>query len=352
MHALWQQCLESSGAKFSESDSSAVQHFGDRHAETRTALDGDVIADLGQYALLRVSGEDAREFMHNQVTTDLRSIGPEESRICGWCNPKGRLLAQFRLSLRDESFLLRLPSALLEPVRQRLGMFVLRSRVRLEYAGEELVMAGLSGPDAPQLLEARLGDVPDAPDTADRAGAVTIIRVPGSQPRFELIASPQEMAPLWQELAPHCRPVGQPAWELLEVLAGLPEIYPQTREAFVPQMANLHWLHGVDFRKGCYPGQEVVARMYYLGKLKRRMYLAQAQTQTLPKPGTPVQQAGASQAAGTVVRAAWHPQGGTMLLAVLKVDAAESGGLALEDGAALTLRDLPYATPEREATSA
>lgn len=350
MNALWRQCLESAGAQVSQSDHVAVEHFGDRPVEARAALDGNVIAGLGQYALLRVSGEDAREFLHNQVTTDLRDITPGESRICGWCNPKGRLLALFRLSLRDESFLLRLPAPLLEAVRQRLSMFVLRSRVRLEDAGEELVMAGLSGPDAQQLLKARLDDVPDAPDMASQAGAVTIIRVPGPQPRFEMIAPAQDMVRLWQELAQHCRPVGEPAWELLEVLAGLPEIYPQTQEAFVPQMANLHWLHGVDFRKGCYPGQEIVARMYYLGKLKRRMYLAQIQAAP-PEPGTSVLQAGASQAAGTVVRAARNPEGGALLLAVLKVDAADSGGLSLEDGSVLTLLALPYETPERERTT-
>lgn len=348
MHTQWRNNLESSGARTDGSPHWHIRHFGDARAESAAALSGNVVSDLSQYGLIRVGGEDARAFLHNQLTADLRALAPAQSRLAAWCNPKGRALALFRLCLREDAFLLRLPAPLLDAVQKRLQMFVLRSRVELADASEALVRMGVSGPDAAGRLEALLGEVPQAANTACLAGNVTVTRLPGPFSRFELLAPSQAMLPAWEALATDFRPVGEPAWRLLKILSGLPEVYPETREAFVPQMLNLHWLDGVDFRKGCYPGQEVVARMHYLGNLKRRLYLGTTDAAEAPQPGAPVRQADASQPVGNVVHAAPHPEGGCALLAVLRTEAAEAGNLTLETGEALELHALPYATPSRE----
>jgi folate-binding protein YgfZ len=348
MHTSWRQCLETGGARIDDNAPASVRHFGAPRAESLAAQQGNVLCDLSQYALLRVAGEDAREFLHNQLTTDLRQLSPEKSPLTAWCNPKGRMLALPRLSLRGDAFLLRLPATVLPAVQKRLQMFVLRSRVQLADASEGFARLGVSGPDAPARLETLLGVVPAAVNSARQSETVTVTRTPGPFQRFELIGPAETLIGLWESLTPDFQPVGEPAWRLLEVLSGLPEVYPETREAFIPQMTNLHWLGGVDWRKGCYPGQEVVARMHYLGKLKRRMYLARADTDSTPAPGAPVQAAADAQNAGTVVHGAAHPEGGSVLLAVLKIAAAESGELALEDSSRLALQPLPYATPDKQ----
>ena len=114
---------------------------------------------------------------------------------------------------------------------------------------------------------------------------VTILRLPAPVPRFELIGAFERLTAVWNALTPGCSTADADAWALLDIRAGLPTVYTATVEAFVPQMVNLQLLDGVSFNKGCYVGQEVVARMQYLGTLKRRMYLAEVETQTVPQPG-------------------------------------------------------------------
>jgi folate-binding protein YgfZ len=259
------------------------------------------------------------------------------------------MLANFRLFRQGDSHYLRMPRAMVEPVLKRLRMFVLRSRVTLEDADDALVRFGLSGPRAEQELHSALGNAPTALDDVIHQGDITAIRVPGPHPRFELYGELEPMRQLWDKLNVRCAPVGAGRWALLDILAGIPNIMPATSEAFVPQMANMQLIGGVSFKKGCYPGQEVVARMHYLGKLKRRMYRVSIDTDQPPAPGTEILgatggEAEEDQAAGLIVDAQLHPDGKVMALAVLQIAAAEAGGLRLsgEKNPAVTLEALPY----------
>jgi hypothetical protein len=180
-----------------------------------------------------------------------------------------------------------------------------------------------------------------------------VIKLAGPHPRFEIIAPTDHAMKLWTNLKPKTTPVAPPVWAWLDIMAGIPGVHPETSDAFVPQMANLEIVGGVNFKKGCYPGQEIVARMQYLGKLKQRMYRAHLEGDSQPRPGDSVFAPDfPGQSAGTVVAAQAAPDNGFDLLAVIQISSAEIGELHLgsETGPKLSLQTLPYSvTPATRA---
>jgi folate-binding protein YgfZ len=244
-------------------------------------------------------------------------------------------------------FYLRLPVDTLDAVLQRLRMYVLRADVTLEDVSENFLRIGVTGDTAVQELKDALGAVPAEINHVIHNGDLTVLRVPGVHPRFEVYAtSLKASTSLWDTLNVRGAPVGLSAWRLTEILAGIPTIFENTAELFVPQMVNLQQVDGLDFKKGCYPGQEIVARMQYLGTLKRRMYLGRIDTSTAPQPADELYTADDSgQAAGRIVDAQPHPDGGYAALAVLQIQAVAAGSLHLgsSTGPLFALEDLPYA---------
>lgn len=350
MKAEWKAFLTDAGAEFG--DTGTVTSFGNPEREREVALSGNVFADLSHYSLVAVYGDDAQEFLQGQFSNDLRKIDTGHSLLNAYCSPKGRMLANFRVFRHGDSFYLRMPSALVEATVKRLRMFVLRSKVTFEDTVDTFIPLGVSGPDAETELAAASGlTPPTAVNEVVQNDHTVIIRVPGIHPRFEIYAGFDAASRLWNALNVRCAPVGQPSWNLLEIHAGLPTIYPETTEAFVPQMANMQLVDGVSFKKGCYPGQEVVARMQYLGKLKRRMYLARVDSSERPPIGQDLYDAGGDdQGVGKVVDAEAHPDGGFSLLAVIQIASAEGGDVRLgsKEGPALEYQALPYAFAEAE----
>lgn len=346
MTGTWQAFLADAGATLAPDG--RVLHFGNPSREQRVATTGTVFADLSHYGVLHAAGDDALAFLQGQLTTDLARIDGDTSRLAGYCTPKGRLLAIARVLRRDDAFLLRLPAALLEPTRERLQKYVLMSRVTLEEAGDALVRIGVSGPEAERELGEAVASVPADVDAVARDGEVTVVRVPGAPARFEVYGPRAAMERIWARLDVHGAPVGADAWELLEILAGIPEVVPGTVEEFVPQMVNLDLVGGISFEKGCYTGQEIVARVHYRGTVKRRMYLAHYAGAGRPDPGAPVHAPGTGdQAIGAVVRAAPDPDGGFLLLASLAREHATRTDLQIADDAGnpLALRELPGGMP-------
>jgi hypothetical protein len=277
-------------------------------------------SDSAEAGVIAVAGPGAEAFLQAQLSNDVEGLGTDDSRLATWCDAKGRVLAVLRVLRRDEDFLLILPRVLVSPVLQRLRRFVLRAHVELRDAGGELAIRGMFGEPEP------VHGLP--PNTVARDGARQYLTLPGPQSRCLVIAPPNE--------APEA--ANATAWRRVEILAGLPQIYPETQGRFVPQMLNLHWLGGIDFHKGCYPGQEIVARLEYRGKLARRLFRGVLDAVETPPPGTPVTDAEGA-VRGEVVEAVPGPEGQD-LLAVLRVDAADES-LRI-DGAELTLGPLPY----------
>jgi folate-binding protein YgfZ len=343
MNEEWRDFLARVGADW---DGDFVMRFGQPDAELNAALTGDVCCDLSHLGLITARGPDTEHFLQGQLTCDVRQVTPEHSLIGAHCNPKGRALACFRLFRREDGYALELPQAMVDATLGRLRKYLLMSKSVLENASDTLARIGVAGPNAASLLESALGAVPEMVNGVIAADNMTAIRLPGLQPRFELHGAARELGVIWNALAPNVTPVGAEAWRLLDILSGIPTIYPETVEAFVPQMINLQRLEGISFQKGCYTGQEIVARTHHLGRIKRRMYLAQVDSPIRPQPGDLLYspQADASQSAGQLADACRHPEGGYAVLAVALIECAEQGSLHLGDssGPVLQLEPLPY----------
>jgi len=345
----WKEFLQMAGA---ELDDSGVANFGNLRRELSVAITGNVFADLSHYGLIAVHGDDAETFLQGQLTNDVSKLDGTQTQLNGLCNPKGRLLASFRLFRYRDSFYLCLPADMVEGVINRLRMFVLRSQVTLEEAGDTFVHLGISGKDAAESLSEFAGSLPEAVDTQSAQDDLIILKVPGIHPSYEVFTTVAQATELWAKLNVRSAPVGAEAWRLLNIQAGVPVIYPETREAFVPQMANLQLVNGVSFKKGCYTGQEIVARMQYLGKLKRRMYAVRFTADEMPATGGEIfDEKTTDQSCGRLVSVARHPDGDYAALAVLQIGSAEDGRplhLGSAGGPLLKLDKLPYPFPDED----
>jgi folate-binding protein YgfZ len=352
MNEDWQAFLLAQGANLRNG---IVTDFGRSEDELRALEAQTVLCDLSHLGLLGVEGEDAEGFLQGQLTNDVRHVNDSRCQLSSHCSPRGRMLATFRLLLRERRYLLEMRREILEPIRKRLCLFVLRSRVRIDDLSDALVRVGIAGPEAAELVGQSIGAVPREVDSVHQEGAVTVLRLPSTVPRFEVLGDPDAMQTPWNRLAARCVRVGTDPWALLDIRAGIPTVSAATADVFVPQMANLQLVDGVSFRKGCYTGQEVVARSQYLGRLKRRMYRATVLTDQRPAAGDSVFSPGAEtdQAVGKVVDARPAPEGGYELLAVLQIESAENGRLHLGavNGPGLELRELPYPFGEDSPTS-
>lgn len=298
-----------------------------------------IISHLDGLSPITVAGEDAESFLHGQLTADIRSLDPGQSSLAGWCDPKGRLLAIFRVLRRADDYLVILPTALLTSVLPRLRMFVLRARVKLEQPAQPLCVIGAAGPDAARLI---------------RDAGITAVLNPGRAPMDCVYAVVTE-ADMLDGLATRMHRVPAAEWSAFEIAAGIPQIVPATSGEFVPQMVNLDLVGGVSFNKGCYPGQEIVARLHFRGGLKSRMLRASS-TESGIAPGDPVffPATLGDQVAGRVVTTCAVKSGGSELLAVVPLAARSGGDLFLrapdsgspDSGSKLTLLELPYAIPD------
>ena len=269
MKQEWKEFLKNAGAEF---DEDCVATFGNPERERRITHTGELFCDLSHFGIISAYGEDGNEFLQAQFTNDINEVDEAHSQLSALCSPKGRMLCNFRIFRREQTFYLTLPYELLEAALSRLRMFVLRSRVTLEDASDALMGIGASGERMVDHLRDIVGELPENVDESIQFNDYTVIRVAGVVPRFEIYGLLEPMKKLWQSLDVHATPVGASVWELLNIQAGIPVITAATIDSYVPQMANMHLVNGVSFDKGCYPGQEIVARMHYLGKLKRRMY--------------------------------------------------------------------------------
>lgn len=351
MHNEWINFLQEQQATI---DDQGRLNFTSDSEEARAVKEGTVIADLSPLGIIRVSGEDATDFLQGQFSNDIKQLDGQTAQLSSYCNPKGRILASFWIYRHNDDFYMLLPADTLAATLKRLRMYVLMSKVSLEDASEELVCIGLAGPDSELALQQQLGAVPAEATNAIHHNGMTAIRLPGDKPRFLIIATNADMQTLWQVLGENSTAVGYQAWQLLDIEAGLPSVYADNVEAFVPQMLNLHAIGGVSFKKGCYPGQEIVARMHYLGKLKRRMYRAHVDTETPPQVGEEVfaPDSGSGQGTGRIVMSSPTSKCGFEVLVVVQVSSAEQGDVYLQsvDGPKLDFIDLPYDVPlEREA---
>jgi folate-binding protein YgfZ len=296
-------------------------------------------AELAQYGLLSCTGDEARAFLHAQLTSDVAGLEPHRARRAGWCSAKGRLLATFLVIPHADVFLLQLSRDLAAPVARRLAMFILRAKVKLADQSAEWTQIGLWGAPAAAQLAALEIPLPPADLAVTQGAGGVAVRV-GAQRFLALVPAARRQAALGL-----LRDTAGAGWALEEIRAGLPTVVLATQDLFVPQMVNLERLGAVDFKKGCYPGQEIVARMQYRGVLKRRMVRARVAAHAAAAQDVYAEDA-PGQASGTVVNAADAPEGGSELLAIVQLSSLESGSalrLGAPAGPRLELLPLPAA---------
>ena len=278
-----------------------------------------LVADLSDNALIAIAGDDAAEFLQGQFTNDVKALGAGRAQWNGWCSPKGRLLATFLLARSGPDYLLMLPAEIAPSFARRLGMFVLRSKVKITDASGSFARFGLGGPGAAAFVRRHWGSVPEAMASAHKDGA-WCVALDGA--RF-VAWVPLTDGRLLATLRDAASGAGRESWDREAIRAGVPTIVAATQEAFVPQMANFELVGGVSFQKGCYTGQEIVARTQYRGILKRRMATVHVPGPDRPMPGDSVYSASfGEQAAGTVVNSAPAP-GGFDALVVAQIESLD-----------------------------
>lgn len=296
-----------------------------------SALQG--VTRLDHLGVIRAQGEDAAKFLHGQLTQDFALLKADQARLAGFCNAKGRMQASFIGFKRSADDIVLLCSRdLLAPTLKRLSMFVLRAKAKLSDASADVAVYGVVGHTVPETvrslpmwgkLDADGQSWVRLPDVEGLPRALCCVEPSGT----EVAGAPLSLA----------------LWQWLDVRSGVAMVSQPVFEAFVPQMLNYESVGGVNFKKGCYPGQEVVARSQFRGTLKRRAYIAHSSAE--PTVGQDVFHASdAEQACGTVVSAAPHPVGGFDAVVSMQIAAADGQALTLgaPDGPALGLLPLPY----------
>lgn len=330
----WTEFLTGEGAEFADN---AV-----RFPALQDDAQACAIVPLAHLALIESHGEDSAPFLHNLLSNDVAKLAPDAAQWNSFNTPKGRMLASL-LMFRDLAGHALVLSADIAPaIHKRLSMYVLRSKVRLTMS--EAALIGVTGPDAAGILTEAGIEVPHDRMRQSVADNLRCVRIDASD--FVLVVPSAEAEATWQRLrAAGARPAGSDRWQLAMIRAGLPLISAATQEEFVAQMLNFELIGGVSFNKGCYPGQEIVARTQYLGKLKKRMYRVRAPAGHVPAAGDDIYTPGfGTQSAGKLVNVAPSPDGGFEALAVMQMNCAESGQAHLDgpDGPRLEFLDLPY----------
>ncbi len=307
------------------------QQFETRYSDTIAGE--NFICSADGTGLILVTGDDAHDFLQNQLSNDIDRIDESSLQLSCYSTPKGRMLGVFRVIQVSNGYILMTPKPMVMPLLQQLYHYIVGAQVKIADASDYFARFALHT-DKPHVIENET--LPATVGGVVQTDSMISLRLEsvGTQQRFLVLClSAAEAIGLWKTFAADLRITGYRSWRLSEIKAGIPSIYPQTSEQFVLQMTNLGALDGVSFKKGCYPGQEIVARMQYLGKLKRRMYLAELETERPPLPGDELVARGKSEAdgSGMVVDAEIDPEGLCHCLYVAQIAKADADELQLLD---------------------
>lgn len=348
----WLSFLVRHGAQLSETEPHDIVGF--QPPSLPVSANQSFICALPTLGLTQVSGEEAAHFLHSQLTNDVEHLGNDEARLAGYCTPKGRMLASLLMWRSKQGIFLQMPREIRAAVQKRLQMFVLRAKVKLTDVTDQFAILGMAGDEVKAAIAPWFDTLPATPYAKIDSQMGTLVRIADTDhaKRYLWIAPVDIAERAWPQLTATLTPRAASVWRLTDIRAGIPRIVKATQEQFVPQMVNFELVGGVNFRKGCYPGQEIVARSQYLGKLKRRMMYAIVATQEAVSAGMEVfSSVDAEQPCGMVVNAEAATPESTECLVELKVGLLEQGSVHLGSaaGPALTFEPLPYDLPAENA---
>ena len=348
MNKDWKEFLLTNGE---EPDDSGTIQFYDAGVSNKKAATGNSICDLSHFSTLVIAGDDAQPFMQGQFTNDVNQVDAISSQLNAFCNTKGRMIANFRLFEYNNNYFLTLKSDLVDLSIVHLQKYILRAQVVIQDVSEQLIHLGVSGSKATELLSDFIENINETVDSVSHNDDYVAIRIAGSLPRYEVFCSCEKAKDLWLKITQQAEVINSSSWDYLNIQAGIPTIDASTSEEFVPQMANMELINGVSFTKGCFTGQEIVARMHYLGKLKKRCYKVHIDTEDKPAAGDKLfaENARAGQNTGSIIQAGKNPESGYDALAVIQIADTESS-LFLNDaeGPKVTVKELPYSFDAKE----
>jgi folate-binding protein YgfZ len=339
-----------------------IANFGDYAAECDAFERAACLCAIGQLGLLRFSGADATSFLHNMLSTNVQKLAAGRGQLTSFCSPKGRMIASFFLWRDNESTTIpsaKAPAVTLEPVfyallspdlaapvAKKLSLYVLRSKVKIENLSERYASIGVCGAKTRERASIFMEPPLNDGEVALRAGTFNV----GMPSGRRLLVFPRErLEEYWKAGKPSLTQAGEDLWTRDLIMCGFAFISAATSDKLIPLEANFDALGGVDFNKGCYPGQEIIARTRYLGKLKTRLYIASCATAEKAELDAPL--FGATfgpQKCGSVVNSAPDREGSIMLVALKTAAAQDELRLGSPDGAPVKLLPLPYELPSEE----
>lgn len=343
MHSIWLSTLQLAGAVMTPG-TAITRDYGHPDVELCAARDGNIISDLSHYRALHVTGDDAQQFLNNLLSSDIRQLQIGDCQYSTLSTPKGRMLASMIIARIESEYLLIMPASVAEAIQRKLSMYILRSKVQITSQADDEILIGIAGKKTTETLNTLLGSRMEDSMHASFGEGYMVMNIGNACAIF--LASPAISGNLFNELkAKSFTPAGEHAWNWRWIQQGFTWIYPETQEQFVAQMANMECIGAVSFTKGCFPGQEIVARTQYLGKLKRRLYLVHINcSAATAQRGTALYSAELpGQAIGMIADAALAPGGGVDALVVVQSSCWEYGVvLGSENGPQLVLKSLPY----------
>jgi len=335
----WQQFLLSQGACF---DDEGVSCYPE-DAKDKTPPES-WLTDLSYYGLLSVQGPDSAKFLQGQFTCDFDEISPQHSRLGAYCSPKGRMLSSFRvIQLENDRYLLRMQQAITENTRNTLEKYGVFFKSKIKTC-QGMVGLGLAGVKTKAALHNIFNTTPESCEECLLVDGHAIVQLDDKGEQFECWLRIGEAANIWQQLSALLPARGSRQWDLINIQAGVGEVRAQTVETFIPQMLNFQTVGAISFEKGCYTGQEVVARTQYRGNLKRHMYRVSSITNEIITAGDKIYASGKEQSIGDVVMVANSSNNELQLLAVITSKDLPTPELHAnsQDGPVLTVLSLPY----------
>lgn len=344
MSPIWKDFLSSQAAEFKDD---RLLNFTDNEINESTTIN-NIVTDLSHLAIIVVSGDDAEDFLYGQFTINIKELHNSHCQFSAWCNPKGQVKTTFLIYRNDNNFSILLPAELKESFVKQLQMFVLRANVNISDKSDELIRIGVQMKDE-SILSSLIDFVPKQPGDVTQGEVIMdndlhCLRIDSAKDahRFILIGTAARQIELWKELVKQFTPVGTSLWELLDLQVAYPWVTTQTTQKFLPQMLNLDLIGGLNYQKGCYPGQEIIARLHFRGQLKRSLCLATTTLDSQVISGDQLYADDNEQSIGTVINA--QPANDKYyLLAVIDIDSREKKiSLGNSDDPLLSLLQLPY----------
>lgn len=358
MQSLWQTFLSTVGASLDENNQCTVNHH-DIPVNHDKSPPNTTISPISHYGILVTEGPDASKFLQGQTTCDTKELDKQKAQRGAFCTPKGRILSSFlAANMNNEQTLLRMSRDIVDNTQQSLHKYLAFFKAKQRNASEEYVLLGIKGPNAAVNISKAFGQAPTHKLGTSIMHNSISIQLDEQAETFECWLHADDLQNVWPLLSDNCRLTGSASWELDTIRLGIGEVQANTRELFIPQMLNYQSTGAISFTKGCFTGQEIVARMQYKGKVKRRMYRMEIVSSAtikgdtglndmVIKAGAELFAAGSEQSIGNIVSYALNENQNIEALAVLTSVAAEQGTLTLNNNSepnhlSLSILDLPY----------